>query len=108
MAQVKRKAKLGQQQQFIADDRRSPAARAVGRFHGGQHGFQRIEEGGIGLALGQCRGGERRQPVDRGGGQPLGEQGRAAVNQLDRKLGKVLRHTEIGRASCRGRGGKYV
>ena len=43
-----------------------------------------------GLAIGQRRGGERGRPLDRGGRQRLGQQGRAAVDELDGKRGELL------------------
>src|SRR5690348_14876399 len=61
LREVEPKAKLGQDQQLVADERRSPIARRRCRFNGTEQAFERLIDTQIRMPFGQRRRGQRTQ-----------------------------------------------
>ena len=78
-AEVEPEPELAQHQQLIAHQRRTPAACRRRGLYRREQPVERQVKRGIRLPLGERGRGQRARPVDRGGGEWLGQQRRAAV-----------------------------
>src|SRR5688572_14015666 len=83
-------AGLVEHQQLVADQSGGPAPRARRRLDRREQAFEPLEEPRVRLAFRQGRSGQRAGPFKAGGGERLGEQEGAAVDQLDAEMGELL------------------